>query len=224
MDRTILPPNTSAWFSLDDIRGYDVPIARRYIDFLRHGFFGGRWLGEMCCDLGVIDDGRLRLLQIMGVRHVLALTPDRKATYKRDRSGALPHVFWADHLRRSTGDVPRDLEVLRQGGMLAELPAGREPRGGRGTLQEWRVSVNAVAVHADVTEPGVLVLNEMPLRGWRVNIDGKPAAVFPVNVIQTGVRLEAGPRSVEFYFRPRGPGWAESSRCVVWRQWPCWPS
>ena len=32
----------------------------------------------------------------------------------------------------------------------------------------------------------------------------KPAAVFPVNVIQTGVWLEAGPHSVEFYFRPRG--------------------
>jgi hypothetical protein len=205
MERTILPPNTSAWFGLDDIRGYDVPIARRYVDFLRHGFYGGVWPFEaMCCDFGAFDDGQRRLLQLMGVRHLLALSPDRKTTYQRELPGALPHVFWAERVGRSTGDIPRDLRVLRQGGMLADLPAGREPHDGRGTLQERPISVNAVAVDADVTEPGVLVLNEMPITGWGVSVDGRPAAVFPVNVIQTGVWLEAGPHSVEFNFRPRG--------------------
>src|SRR5712692_1782727 len=204
-DRGIVQANTAAWFGLDDVRGYDVPIARRYVDFLSHGFYGGTWPFEaICCDFPVIDSGRLRLLQLMGVRHVLASTPNERTPLDRDLSGALPHMFWAEHLRRSTGDVPRDVEVLRQGGMVADLPAGREPRAGRGTLQERRISVNAVAVDADATEPGVLVLNEMPITGWRANIDGKPAAVFPVNVIQTGVWLEAGPHSVEFHFRPRG--------------------
>ena len=203
MNRSILPPNTSAWFGLDDIRGYDVPISRRYIDFLRHGVYGGTWAFEaMCCDLGVIDDGRRRLLQVMGVRHLLF--SDRNVTHARELPGALPHVFWADNLRPSTSDLPRDVEVLRRGGMVADLPAWRAPRDGRGPLHERPVSVNAVAVDADVTEPGVLVLNEMPIEGWRVRVDGKPAAVVPVNIIQTGVWLETGRHSVEFYFRPRG--------------------
>lgn len=203
MDRSILPPNTSAWFGLDDIRGYDLPIAQRYVDFLRHGFYGGTWPSEaFCCDLGVIDDGQRRLLQIMGVRHLLMA--DRRVTYTRDLPGAFPHVFWADNLRRSTGVISGDIEVLRRGGMVADLPAWREPREGRGRLHARQVSVNTVAVDVDVIEPGILVLNEMPIQGWRIHVDGRPAAIAPVNVIQTGVWLETGHHSVEFSFRPRG--------------------
>jgi hypothetical protein len=183
MDRSILPPNTSAWFGLDDIRGYDLPIAQRYVDFLRHGFYGGTWPFEaFCCDLGVIDDGQRRLLQIMGVRHLLMA--DRRVTYTRDLPGAFPHVFWAEWWR-----------TCQRGESLVE---------GRGRLHARQVSVNTVAVDVDVIEPGILVLNEMPIQGWRIHVDGRPAAIAPVNVIQTGVWLETGHHSVEFSFRPRG--------------------
>jgi hypothetical protein len=203
-ERHILTPNSSAWLGLDDIRGYDIPIALRYIGFLRYAFYQGNYPFEvMCCgDLGLTDGGRRRLLELMGVRSLLVA--ERQGTSKIDLAGARPHVFWAEQLRRTTNDLPRDVEVLRQGGMVADLPAGREPGNGRGQLEERTISVNAVTVTADVTEPGVLVLNEMPIEGWRIRVDGVPATVVPVNVIQTGVWLESGRHAVEFYFRPRG--------------------
>jgi hypothetical protein len=70
-------------------------------------------------------------------------------------------------------------------------------------------------VDADATEPGVLVLNEMPITGWRANIDGKPAAVFPVNDIQTGLWLEAGPSFGRILFSPEGRP-AGRNHVVVW--------
>jgi Bacterial membrane protein YfhO len=203
-DFNTLTPNSSAWIGLHDIRGYDVPISQRYVHFLRYGFSEGRWpFDVMCCHgFGFIEPWR-RLYQLMGVRHLLA--PDPTTTYRVfDLPDALPHVFWAQNLRRSSSDIPHDVEVLRHGGMVADLPAGQAPRDGSGGLRERPISVNAVAVEADVTQPGVLVLNEMPIEGWRARVDGRRATIMTVNVIHTGVWLESGHHSIEFYFRPPG--------------------
>jgi hypothetical protein len=198
-----LTPNSSAWIGLHDLRGYDVPIMRRYVDFLRYGFNEGQWpFDVMCCHGFGFTERWRRLYQLLGLRHLLL--PDRTAIRTVEVPDALPHVFWAQSLRRSSRDIPRDVEVLRRGGMVVELPAEREPRDGSGRLHERPISVNAVTVEAEVIEPGVLVLNEMPIEGWRVRVDGTPAPVLAVNVIQTGVWLETGHHSVEFYFRPPG--------------------
>jgi hypothetical protein len=71
---------------------------------------------------------------------------------------------------------------------------------GRGRLHARQ----AGTVAADVVESGILVLNEIPIKGWRVRADGTHVSVVPVNVIQAGVSLETGHSSVGFPFRPRG--------------------
>jgi hypothetical protein len=206
-------PNSSAWIGIRDMRGYDLPISQRYIDFLRHAFYRGSWpyakdlCYSACGELGISDPGQRRLVELMGVRHLFA--SDLAGTRSIDLPGALPHVFWAQRLRRSAGDVSHDVELLRQGDMVAELPEGHALGDGSGSLVERQVDVNTVAVEADVVQSGLLVLNEMPIRGWRVRVDGERAPVAPVNVIHTGVWLDAGRHTVEFSFRPPGSrlGW-----------------
>jgi hypothetical protein len=198
-DYKILPAESSAWLGLNDLRGAEIPLSLRYVYLMPHPAFqiGGSWSIDM-----LADPGSRRLLELMGVRHVVVT--DRSGTHTVDLPGALPRLFWAEKLRRSTGEIPRDLEILRQGEMIAELPAEREPRDGAGRLRMRPIDVNSLTVEAEATRPGLLVLNEMWIQGWRVRVDGQPAPVLPVNIAQVGVWLEAGRHTVYFTFLPRG--------------------
>ncbi|HMH50493.1 MAG TPA: hypothetical protein VK548_09700, partial [Candidatus Acidoferrum sp.] len=195
-----LAPQSSAWIGLNDLRGGELPLSLRYVQLgLSHDAFqmGVHWSTDR-----LTDRGWRRILELVGVRYVLVT--DRDGTRTVEVPGALPHVFWAERLRRQTDDVLRNVDLLRGGEMIAELPPEREPGDGGGNLSVRPVDVNRIVVEADVTRPGVLVLNEMPIQGWRARIDGQPAPVMPVNIAHVGVWLEAGRHTVEFAFRPRG--------------------
>jgi hypothetical protein len=200
VDYETLPPQSAAWIGLNDVRGGEIPLWLRYFQF---GWAYPPLQMRIDWTTDRLADPRWRrFLELMGVRHVLVT--DRNGTRTVRLSGALPHVFWAEKLRRSTDDLQQNLEILRDGQMIAELPATHEPRDGAGPLSIRPIDVNTIGVEAEVTRPGVLVLNEMAARGWRARVDGQPAPVIPINIAHGGVWLEPGRHTVEFAFRPRG--------------------
>lgn len=70
-----------------------------------------------------------------------------------------------------------------------------------GTVKITDFTRNRVAVAVDSSAAGVLVLAEAWYPGWRAEIDGVPAEVFPANAWMRGVAVPAGSHLVVFSFR-----------------------
>ena len=63
-------------------------------------------------------------------------------------------------------------------------------------------SANTVKIKAALKKPGVLVLSESYFPGWNAFVDGKPAPIYPADVMLRGVILEAGEHEIEFVYFP----------------------
>jgi hypothetical protein len=63
--------------------------------------------------------------------------------------------------------------------------------------------INDLYLHAEASEPSVLVISQTHYPGWEATLDGRPAELFPVNVTLTGIALPAGVHEVGLAFRPR---------------------
>lgn len=99
------------------------------------------------------------------------------------------------------GDLENGAVVI-DGGELAG-PEGRFP------ARTVDAGPNREVVEA--SGPGLLVLSELYLPGWKANVDGVDSPVVPVDGVLRGVYIEAGPHRVEFIYRP----WAVAAGCVV---------
>ena len=60
-----------------------------------------------------------------------------------------------------------------------------------------------VEVKTDSAAPGVLLLNDRYHPDWKVEVDGKPAALLRCNFIMRGVSLAAGQHIVTFNYEPK---------------------
>jgi hypothetical protein len=69
-----------------------------------------------------------------------------------------------------------------------------------------RITIDAdqeVAIDAAAgAEGGYLVLRDSFDRAWRVEVDGRPAALLRANALYRAVRISPGPHTVRFTYRP----------------------
>jgi hypothetical protein len=164
----------------------------------------------------------LRLLQIGGVTHVIALhdvpglVDDRSFPGLFERPILLKRV--PDPLPRafvvgaavSAGD-DEALALLQEPGfdfrttaLLADGESREAPPGFRGDARVVESRADRVAVEAELDAPGFLVLLDSYDRGWRVRVDGKEVRLHRANLVFRAVSLEAGRHRVELRYRPRG--------------------
>lgn len=68
-------------------------------------------------------------------------------------------------------------------------------------IVEYRA--NAVEIHAQLHQPGLLVLTDTYFPGWVAEVNGRKVDVVRVNGLVRGVFLEEGASAVRFYYRPR---------------------
>lgn len=118
-------------------------------------------------------------------------------------------------------------ETLRQ---HPELMMPRGPSSSRGGVAERFAELQAAnrvievkrpdgnhkSIVVEMSRPALLVINEVWNAGWRARVDGISAPLVPVNIVQQGVRLEAGRHQVELVYRPRELilAWVVSAVCV----------
>jgi len=74
------------------------------------------------------------------------------------------------------------------------------PKPGEVLLQQY--ANERLRLSASVSSNSLLVLGEKYHKGWKAQIDGKPAEIVPVNHILRGVYLTPGKHTVEFRFDP----------------------
>lgn len=61
----------------------------------------------------------------------------------------------------------------------------------------WRISIEVQA-----NGPGLLVLMDAPLPGWKARVDGRETPIYPANLLGRAIALPAGARRVEFTYDP----------------------
>ncbi len=96
---------------------------------------------------------------------------------------------------------------LRQAAVVpAPLPQPlAEAASGAVTLS--RVGPADLAVTVDAVGPHLLVISQVYYPGWLAMIDGQPAPVWRVNVVQQGVVVPAGRHTVKIIYRPSSFWW-----------------
>jgi uncharacterized membrane protein YfhO len=98
----------------------------------------------------------------------------------------------------SLGFRPRSYAIIDQ--PIAGLPADA-------TLQSPVPHVvqhtpHKVAIQAQLTQPGLLVLGDVYYPGWQAFVDGRETTIYRANYVMRAVFVPAGEHLVEFSYRP----------------------
>jgi hypothetical protein len=170
----------------------------------------------------------LRLLQLAGVTHVVALHsstfqdlsllhtvdgPFREPIRVYGVPDPLPRTYVVSKARPATGNEA--LEAMtgpffdpRREVILAAVPAGAPPlvdaetTPAAGTSRIVEEAPDRIVIEADLTRPGYVVLSDSYDPGWRVRLDGHPAELLRANVGFRAVAAPAGRHRIEQVYRP----------------------
>jgi hypothetical protein len=99
-------------------------------------------------------------------------------------------------LLESDGFDPRGEVALPEG-----VPARAAPAG---TVRVAEFRPDRVRLHADLDNPGHVVLVDAFAAGWEATVDGRPTRVLRANEAFRAVAVDAGSHEVEMVYRPRG--------------------
>jgi hypothetical protein len=83
---------------------------------------------------------------------------------------------------------------------VAEVNAGAARRVAIADIASY--SPQAVEIHAELDQSGILALNDSDYPDWAVEIDGNPGRRFTANYLFRGVMPGKGPHVVRFVYRP----------------------
>lgn len=208
--RTYLTPLTGAFWRVEYAWDSDLRMLFQ------------RRLADLTLDIRRVEGGPgfLKLLQISGVRRVVAMHDegmgDLELLATRDFSPqplkifavprARPRAFVVSGRRRGTGRDLRDLldpafdpavQVLVDGG--STRPVDPAFQGGAAIFEERS---DRILARTRTNGPAFLALIEGQMPGWRAWVDGNPAAVERANALFIGTEVPKGDHQVEFRFLP----------------------
>jgi len=98
------------------------------------------------------------------------------------------------------GFNPRDVALVET---PPELPLAQPgTTGSPGSARVDSYTAGKITVQAEVRENSLLVVGDKYYKGWRAFVDGKEAAVHPVNHVLRGIYLPPGKHTIEYRFDP----------------------
>lgn len=112
---------------------------------------------------------------------------------------------------------PARTVVLADGAALSDARQGT-----RGTAAVTGYAPERVAIEADLTAPGVLVLADAYYPGWVAAVDGLPAPIHRADLLFRGVPLPAGHHTIVFRFESRPfriGAWISLLALGAWGMW-----
>ncbi len=226
---SVLPPNTGVYAGLQDIRGYDVPVLRRFHQYFRRAL-GGRdtwWVYE----LPALEPRALPFLGLANVEWLLARGPvavplERVYAGEIDvyRNPAfLPRAFLVQRvelvpdgetaLQRvlALGGALRDVVILEREDLAGEqldegalVPAAKLQAAGDESAgaRIVRYEARRVEVEVNSASPAWLVLTDSAYPGWRAFVDASEVAIRRADYLFRAVRVPAGVHRVAFIYTP----------------------
>jgi hypothetical protein len=186
-------------YELEDLTG-NTPLQLQRVD---------RFFGEMPA---------WRLWQLMNVRYVVdqrdigdpGLRPVFEAEGMRvfemadpfERAWLVSAVDLLADDSAATARLAADDFDLRTTAVVAQPVTLSPDAQAGGAVSVQKISPTHTQVTVDALGDQVLVLSQIYYPGWRVSIDGLPARLLRVNVVQQGVVVSEGRHTVDFVFWP----------------------
>ncbi len=104
--------------------------------------------------------------------------------------------------------------VVVSSALPAAPPAGANTAAGTVAFRDY--APKRLTLHAEATQPAVLLLNDKYDPDWRVTVDGQPAPLLRCNFLMRGVYLEPGAHDVVFRYAPSSlPLWVSVLALLV---------
>jgi len=129
-------------------------------------------------------------------------------------SHAAPRALVPQRVRLTSGEAETQAVLLEAGfdprhEAIVERGAEGTDTVGSATGATGRVAVTdrsnaSVAIRAQLSRPGLVVLNDSFAPGWRVQVDGRDATPVRVNDVMRGVAVGAGAHAVTWTYRVPG--------------------
>ncbi len=235
--------NFASYYSLFSPEGYDAYMIRRYGEFLAFANAHGKskepdrsnaliQSTDHLTDI-LTDPYRTKMLQLLGVRHILRkLTPDKNEQKMYPDPKALQRV-WEDGtyaIHEYAAALPRvylytDVHVVSEGmELLSQLFEEKtdiretvfleeQPRNvilspsTRGKAEITSYTPNRVSIATEADGDTLLYLSDVYYPGWNAYIDGRKSAVYRANYTFRAVAVPQGNHRVEFRYEPNSWKW-----------------
>jgi len=239
-----MTPETAIRYGLADVRGYDPPFpTTRFLALWRQA--SPQQEGWLPTTIDGLSPAAVQVTGALGARFIVAdprtrppAEPDpalralrrvytgRDATIFRNPRATprafvpaqvmlVPDAATANATLADSGFDASRTVVVEQDQPGAQALAGTNGASGSARIVAERNA--GVTLRATLDRPGVVVLGDQLLDGWRVRVDGRPATALRVNAVLRGVAVDAGGHTIEWSYRVPGlrAGVALSSVAVV---------
>jgi hypothetical protein len=211
-----MQPDIEMFYGLRDIRGYDPPKpTTSYFDLFR---LANPAESDWGLRFPALTRQARRVLDLLSVRYLLVAPsepPIREAEMPVVYRG-LDAVVYEDRLAAPRAYVPQ--RVVRARGEAEVLStlvapgfqAGRDAvvqapaPAASGTVRLVSAEDTRVALRADLSRGGLVVLNDAWAKGWRATVDGHPASALQVNSVGRGVIVPAGLHTIVWSYEAPG--------------------
>lgn len=225
----VLPPNTAMLYGLQDVRGYDTIVLKRYADFLN-------LVEPQLGNLNLYSQTTKTftnpatfhspLFHLLGVRYVLSTSPIAGNDVSLVQSGTITVYAVPDALPRAfvvgSAQAVRDqtaaLAALQQPGfdparqVVVEGPTAAALAGGAGgdTVSITTYAADTVVLDVQTSADGYLVLTDTYFPGWiaQVRPAGEASAAWQSTPVLAAdeafraIRLAPGHWTVRFAYQP----------------------
>jgi uncharacterized membrane protein YfhO len=213
----ILYPNTSMIFGLQDVRGYEAVVPRRYMALINRipGHFQQR-------TSSLFVHPHSSLLDLLNVKYVLTeqdlggrwelVHDDGSAVKVYCNRDVLPRAFVV-YRAEVIADPERSLSRVTDHGfdfrnvvVLEKLPDGWQDLQAESqtasVIRTVRYSPNQIMLEAETDQKAILVLTDAYMPGWKARIDGQDAEIHVADHAFRALVVPAGTHQVEFVYRP----------------------
>lgn len=228
IDREIMPPNTWVYYHLQSVEGYDPLALENYARVFnminKQNYQNGlsRYME--------LSDYKSKWLDALGVRYFLAVKRDEKGRIPGNTfseavlNTGYPRVFESknsvvlenNQAKERAFFVKRVVNVDSKSSLVEHISQKDfDPTtdavvidsksaniAGVSSAKILDYSPNRVVVKTE-GEGGFLVLADTYEKGWQVKVDGRLEKLYEVDGALRGVWVDAGSRTVEFWYLPR---------------------
>ena len=202
--KLILYPNQNIEYKIYCANGYDSINVKRYNDFVNT----------------IMEKPKVRYLSLINTKYLftnkdletslLKLVKDFKVVKIYKNGILLPHCYFIQKVRlvNSEKDAMNYIfsnefdpkkEVVIEGLNEFKLDSNKEIFN-EISIEDYKSDI--IRIKADLSNDGVIVLNDTYYPGWKVYVDGKEGKIYPANYIYRGIYVSGGNHKIEFIFKP----------------------
>lgn len=211
IDPRIFPPNTTAFYGIEQVEGYDPLYPGRYAEFITAL---ARGKADLIPPFGfnriiTLSNITSPLLPLLNVRYILTLNDLDLPNFRRvheegetrvyEFTSSLPRFYWVEELK-TVGSGPQALVTLFQESLALnrlavveeEIALLKTPIDTGESIELASYQNSFIQLKVQTTNPRFLVILNPWDSGWRATIDNVPTKIYRTNYLFQGLLVPRG--------------------------------